>query len=91
MSGIHNENGQVLVVEVEVIETGKEHFKGLYGDMGRTDQEVPHSEGAEKDDLEIMVEEVRRCVKRLRMRKAPGVCGVIPEMLKSGGEGVRRG
>ena len=27
-------------------------------------------------------------MKRLRMRKAPGVCGVIPEMLKAGGEGV---
>ena len=27
----------------------------------------------------------RRCEKRLRMRKAPGVCEVIPEMLKSGG------
>ena len=42
MSRIHYENGQVLVDEVEVIERWKEHVKGLYGDMERTDQEVSH-------------------------------------------------
>ena len=35
MSCIHNDNGQVLVDEVEVTERWKEHFKGLYGDMER--------------------------------------------------------
>ena len=54
MSHIHDENGQVLVDEVEVTERWKEHFKRLYGDMERTGQEVPHSEAAEEDDLEIM-------------------------------------
>ena len=56
--------------------------------MERTDQEVPHSEAAEEDDLEITVEEVRRCVKRLKMRKAPGECGVIPDTLQAGEKGV---
>ena len=70
MSYSHDENGQVLVDEAEVTERYKEHFKGLYGDMKMTDQEVPHSKVAEEDDLEMMVEEVRRCVKRLKMRKA---------------------
>ena len=83
MSCIHDENGQVLVDEVEVIERWKEYFKGLYGDMERTDQEVPHSEAAEEDDLEITVEEVRKCVERLKMRKGPGECGVIPETLQA--------
>ena len=58
ISCIHDENGQVLVDEVEVIERWEEHFKGLYRDMERTDQEVPHSGAAEEDDLEI-TEEVR--------------------------------
>ena len=35
------------------------------------------------DDLEI-VEEVKRVVKRLKMTKAPGICGVILEMLNTG-------
>ena len=33
---------------------------------------------------------MRRCVKRLKMRKAPVVCGVLPEMLMAGGEGVAK-
>ena len=75
MSCIHDENVQVLVDEVEVIKRWKEHFKKLYVDMERTGQKVPHSEAAEEDDLELTVEEVRRCVKRLEMGKAPGKCG----------------
>ena len=88
MSHINDDNGQVLVNEVEVIERWKEHFEGLYGGMDRTDQEVPYGKAVEKDDLEIYAEEVRRCVKRLKTRKAPGVCGVMPEMLIAGGEVV---
>ena len=30
---------------------------------------MPHSEAAEEDDLKITVEEVRKCVKRLKMMK----------------------
>ena len=40
MSCIHDENVQVLVDEVDVTERWKEHFRGLYEDMERTDQEV---------------------------------------------------
>ena len=88
MSHINDDNGQVLVDEVEVIERWKEHFEGLYGGMDRTDQEVPCGKAVEEDDLELYAEEVRRCVKRLKTRNAPGVCGVMPEMLKAGGEVV---
>ena len=41
-------------------------------------------ETAGDDDLEIVREEVKRGVKRLKMKKAPGVSGVIPEMLNTG-------
>ena len=40
------------------------------------------------DDLEITKEEVRRDVRRLKTGKAPGICGIVPEMLKAGGEVV---
>ena len=36
------------------------------------------------DDLEIVMEEMKRGAKRLKMKKAPGICGVIPEMLNAG-------
>ena len=37
---------------------------------------------------EIMQEEVRRGVRRLKVRKAAGICGIMPEMLRAGGEMV---
>ena len=33
---------------------------------------------------------MRTGVKKLKLRKAPGVCGVLPEMLKAGGEVVMK-
>ena len=82
--------GQVLVDEVKVIERRKEHFIGLYiwGHSKARPGHATYSEEATEDDLKIMMEEVRRCMKRLKMRKALGVCGVIPEMIKAKGEVV---
>ena len=37
---------------------------------------------------EIMQEEARRGVKRVKMRKAAGICGIMPQMLRTGGEVV---
>ena len=34
----------------------------------------------------IRVEEVRECIRRLKNRKAPGICGITGEMLKAGGD-----
>ena len=36
----------------------------------------------------ISVEEVRECIRRLKNRKAPGICGITGEMLKAGGDVV---
>ena len=47
-----------------------------------------HSEAEADDDRKIVLEEVRKGVKTLKWRKAPGVCGVLSEMLKAGGEVV---
>ena len=37
---------------------------------------------------EIVQEEVRRDVRRLKVRKAAGICGIMSEMLRAGGEMV---
>ena len=47
-------------------------------------QKTPWREVPLEDNLEIMKEEVRRDVRRLKMRKAPGISGIVPEMLKAG-------
>ena len=51
-------------------------------------QATQHSEASPEDNLEIVKEEVRRSINRLKMRKAPGICGIVPEMFKAGGEMV---
>ena len=41
-----------------------------------------------EDGSEIVEEEVRRGVMRLKVRKAAAICGIMPEMLKAGGQVV---
>ena len=50
-------------------------------------QATQHSEATPEDNLEI-VKEVRSSIKRLKTRKAAGICGIMPEMLKARGEMV---
>ena len=88
MARINDKNGQVLSEETEVIGRWREHFEGLFQEAVPPYQAMQHSEATPEDDLEIMKEEVRRGVKRLKMGKAPGICGIVPEMLKAGGEVV---
>ena len=47
-----------------------------------------YREATLEDEAEIVKEEVRRGVRRLKGRKAAGMCGIVPEMLKAGGEVV---
>ena len=64
----------------------KEYFKGLFGVEEGSGQDMLYSEVVTDDNREIMLEEVRKGVKKLKLRKAPGVCWVLPEMLKAGGD-----
>ena len=36
----------------------------------------------------ISVEKVRKCIRKLKNRKAPGICGITGEMLNAGGDVV---
>ena len=88
MTRINGKNGQVLSEGAEVIGRWKEHFEELFHEMGEPLSDTQCSEAMQEDDMGIMKEEVRNGVKRLKMRKAPGICGILPEMLKAGGEVV---
>ena len=79
MARINDKNGQVLSEETEVIGRWREHFEGLFQEAVLPYQAMQHSEATSEDDLEIMKEEVRRGVKRLKMGKAPGICGIVLE------------
>ena len=84
---VYDNNNNKLLEGEEVVKRWKEHFEGLYQEMDGPGLHMPN--GATKlleGDLEIMKEEVRRSARRLKMRKAPGIGGIVPEMLKAGGE-----
>ncbi|MDA8042239.1 MAG: hypothetical protein MPJ22_07475 [Pirellulales bacterium] len=88
MVRINDKNGQVMSEEIDVIGRWKEHFEGLFQEADSPYLATQHSEATPEDDLGIVKEEVRRSIKRLKTRKAPGVCGIVPEMLKLGSEMV---
>ena len=71
---------------IDVIGRWKEHFEGLFHEADSPYQATQHSETLPEDNLEIVKEEVRRSIKKLKTRKAPGICGIVPEMLKAGDE-----
>ena len=84
---IYDKNGKVLSEGEEVVKRWKEHFEGLYQGMDGPGLHMPNGATTVLEGyLEMMKEEVRRSVRRLKMRKAPGICGIVPEMLKAGGE-----
>ena len=61
------------------------YFESLFQeDEGGSEQ--PDLELSQENDKGISEEEVRRAVSRLKGGKAPGTCGIMPEMLKAGGE-----
>ena len=82
---INGEDGQLLTDQTEVMDRWKEHFESLFQeDEGGSEQ--PDLELSQENDKGISEEEVRRAVSRLKGGKAPGTCGIMPEMLKAGGE-----
>ena len=84
---VYDKNGKVLSEGEEVVKRWKEHFERLYQEMDGPGLHMPNGATTVLEgDLEIMKEEVRRSVRRLKMRKAPGICGIVPETLKAGGE-----
>ena len=81
---INDRDGKLLTEQTEVMDRWREHFEGLFEEDERSEQRSPVL--SEVDDTGISEEEVRRAVSRLKGGKAPGVCGIGPEMLKAGGE-----
>ena len=71
----------------EVVKRWKEHFEGVYQEMDGPGLHMPNGATTVLEgDLEIMKEELRRSVRRLKMTKAPSICRIVQEMDKAGGE-----
>ena len=84
---MNNKYGQLLTDQTKVLNRWKEHLESLFPEVEDV-SEQPDLEVGQKSDKEISEEEVRRVVSRPKGGKAPGTCGIMPEMLKAGGEVV---
>ena len=82
MQQICGSDGRVLVEDAEK--------NILSGCMGlQTDQVIRHCTCREATlEGEMDMKDVKEEVRRLKWRKAVGMCGIVPEMLKAGGEVV---
>ena len=81
----NGKDGKLLTDQTEVIHHWREHFEGLFEEEEERIQQW-RLELSEDNDVGISEDEVRRAVSRLKGGKAPGVCGIRPEVLKAGGE-----
>lgn len=95
MGRICDKSGQVLCDEVEDRVRWKDYFATLLESDKNNDAQVPECwEGPSVVDqaaectVEISVEDVQECIRRLKSRKAPEACGIRGEMLKAGGDVV---
>ena len=88
MSRICSRDGRILMEEEEVKERWKEQYEGLYREADGSGQPTLCRRVPMEDGSEIEEEEVRRGVMRLKVRKAAGICEIMAEMLKAGGQVV---
>ena len=92
--GIECKDGTLLTEKDEIMCRWREHFSELLG--SEQEEEGVIGEGMSRRVIEdgsellaeITKEEIRRCVGKLKKRKAEGVCGISGELLKAGGEVV---
>ena len=89
-TGIRNEEGVVINNEKEKAAVFTRYFEKLYNPQTTADQDLlgeyeTQNEQEELPDTTISEAEVERAVKALCNRKAAGICGIPPELLKYGG------
>ena len=96
---ICDNNGQLLCDEKEVRARWRDYFASLLESDQNSNTQVPGQRVEQRRDQDvnqldvdctekISVEEVRKCIRRLKNRKALGICGITGEMLKVGEDAV---
>jgi len=94
-TAIKDVNGKVLMNTEEIVQRWTEYCSGLY--QTQLDQDTARqvikelteiAPPREDRDNDILEEEIRKAVKRMKNNRSPGLDGVVGEMIKYGGEGV---
>ena len=67
------------------------YFNQLYNPPVNADRELVREyemESGEEDGIPVSEMEVNGALRAMRNRKAAGICGILPELLKYGGAGM---
>ena len=94
--GIRNEQGVVVTNEKDKTAVFTRYFESLYNPPTNADREllreyeVQHERDGQSDPVTISETEVERALIAVQNRKAAGVCGIPPELLKYGGADMIR-
>src|SRR3984885_13144471 len=100
LMAIKNETGKVLMNTEDIIQRWTDYCSELY--KGQLDENIvreviaelkeitPPTEDMENTENDILEDEVRGAIQRLKNNKSPGNDGITGEMIKSGGEIVVR-
>ncbi|CAF1127812.1 unnamed protein product, partial [Didymodactylos carnosus] len=95
---IKDRNGSLILNSSDRLERWREYFSELLNVPSTVDQQLIDEiqvktltkEEVERQNANPTVEEVRRAVKQMKSRKAPGSDEVTADLLKAGGEPVIR-
>ena len=92
--GVRNERGVVVTNLKEKQEVFTRYFEKLYNPQTNADQELLAEYAVDnrltgEESITITEAEVDGAMKAIRERKAAGVCGIPPELLKHGGRAMK--
>ena len=87
-TGIEAKDGKLLTEISEVNKRWKEHFRELLEGEREEIGTACEENGIDEEWEEIIEEEIRRAIGRLKRGKAIGVCGIQGEVLKALGETI---
>ena len=91
---VKDNNNNILTSEDDCLRRWKEHFEALLShppvpeDLGPEVDENNNDPNPDCSTELVTVAEVRAALKKLKAYKAPGICSITAEMLKSGGDNI---
>jgi hypothetical protein len=89
-SNVKDENGKLLTSDTQIKARWYDYCKELYNQNVSIDNtvidELWQSNNEDEDEPDLLVEEVRAAISKLKTRKAPGVDGIEGDLIRNGGE-----
>jgi len=91
---IRDKDGNMLTKDTDILKRWHEYGMGLYNTNIATDVDVLDQlrPNCKKDEQEpcILESKVKAAIAKIKTRKAPGIDGIMGELIKGGGQAVQQ-